>query len=183
MKACILGISLVAALGVVSVAEAKEAKAVDLAAVANAAVQMDPTLALPPGVRLIELFRLHNAKLNTHTSLFHMPQNWESVGWRKEGTLGFMSTDPFENSIMIFTCFSSTPNDFFTSTDRNCEGQHAPAEHLVGNISRVQIPGTVPLYRCVHKWQGKWRHYDTLNADCDGNSAATNDGALGYVFM
>jgi len=182
VKACVLGISILLASSGVTVAQAKEP---DLAAIANAAVQMDPTLAVPPGVTLLELFRLHNSALNTHATLWYMPSGWSSVGWSNEGSLGFMSTTQFENSVLIRQCWGPSPNDFFTSGDPNCEGQTvAPGmPGGIGFISTVQIAGTVPLYRCSHKWQGKWRHYDTHSANCDGNTAASNDGPLGYIFL
>lgn len=180
MKACMLGISILLATGLALSAKAVEQDPSDIA---NATVQMDPTLVLPPGVNLVELFRLHNASLNTHTSLYFMPQGWDTVGWRNETSLGFMSASPFEGSRAIYQCWGGR-NDFFTSVDMNCEGQLIPPEQgPVGHISIAQIPGTVPLYRCVHKWQGKWRHFDTHSADCEGNAATTNDGPLGYVFL
>lgn len=181
VKSCILGISILLATGLALSAHAGEQDPSDIA---NAAVQMDPTLVVPPGVNLVELFRLHNASLNTHASLPFMPQGWDTVGWRNETSLGFMSTTPFEGSRAIRQCWGPSPNDFFTSVDMNCEGQNIPpGQGPIGHISIVQIPGTVPLYRCVHKWQGKWRHYDTRSADCEGNAATNNDGPLGYVFL
>lgn len=181
VKACLLGISLLLAAGTAASAPASQA---DLSAAANAAVQMNPTLAVPPGVTLSEVVRIYRPNLGSHKSV-----NWDyggylQEGWHIEGTLGFISFTPFENSAPIRECVSHTPWDNFSSIDVNCEGQPMlPAPKLRGYISQVQLAGTVPLYRCRHFWEGKQRHYDTLRADCDGNPAAISDGILGYVFM
>lgn len=181
VKACLLGISLLLAAGTAASAPASQS---DLSAAANAAVQMDPTLAVPPGVTLSEVVRIYRPNLGSHVSV-----NWDyglylRDGWHIEGTLGFISLTPFENSLPIRECVSHTPWDTFSSTDANCEGQPMlPYSHLRGYISQAQLPGTVPLYRCRHLWEGKSRHFDTLRADCDGAPGAILDGPLGYVFM
>lgn len=177
----ILGFSLLLMTGSALATQAKEP---DPATLANSAVQMDPSFHVPPGVALAELHRLHNARLHTHTSRLNMGHDWEKDGWRIEGTLGFVSVTPFENSALIWECWGPSPYDLFTSRDSNCEGQNVPpGQGPVGYISTVQTAGTVPLYRCVYVWQKKLRHYDSPRADCEGNAEARNDGPLGYVFM
>ncbi len=181
VKSSLLSISLLLAVGGASVAHAS---GTDLASVANAAVQMDPSLAVPAGVTLAELHRIYQGKNNTHRILHYDIASWVRSGWMDEGVIGFISTTPFENSHPIRECFSHTPWDGFTSKDMNCEGQVIPPNQgPIGYVSSVQLPGTAPLYRCAYTWKGKLRHFDTRDIGCEGISGAHNDGPQGYVFM
>ena len=148
-------------------------------------VHMEATLSLPPGVMLREILRLHRPSSQTFATLWFWPQNWEEIGWKMGGSLGFISAAPFENSAPIYWCWGITNWDMFSSLDPNCEGGYrTPDNGPVGFISTVQLPGTTPLYRCVFKWNGtQWRHFDSLQANCEGVPAVTNDGTLGYVFL
>ena len=145
---------------------------------------MDPTLVVPPGVTLVEFFRIHHAGTNTHLSTYLIPPHW-GPEWTRNGTLGFISRTPFENSVLIWQCWGKTsPNNIMTSTDPNCEGQYKPpGQGPLGYVSTVQLPGTIPLYRCSYVWQSKLRHFDSIEASCEGNAATNNDGILGYVFL
>lgn len=142
------------------------------------------TLALPEGVTLREIIRMYRSKTGTHSTNFYWPENWHMLGWRLEGTLGFLSATPFENSKPLYSCNGPGNWNYFTSPDSNCEGQYAPEQSFIGHISTMELPGTVPLYRCVVRWKGRdWRHLDTPAADCEGNASAVNDGILGYMFL
>lgn len=153
----------------------------------GAAAELDSSLALPPGVVLREIFRITRPSTNTHVTNFYWPQGWEDIGYVMEGTLGFISAVPFENSVLIRNCIGPHPWNYFTSSDPNCEadsgGVVLPGNWNIGYISTVQLPGTVPLYRCSFVWERKLRHFDTHQADCEGAVDSHNDGPVGYVFL
>lgn len=182
VKAGLLGISLLVGLGSLSVAVQASP-----AAVANDAVQIDASLAVPPGVVLREIFRIHRPSTNTHVTNFYWPDNWEDIGYVMEGTLGFISATSFENSVLIRNCVGPQSWNSFTSSDPNCEpaagGVVLPGNWNIGYISTVQLPGTIPLYRCSFIWQKKVRHFDTHDANCESVVGANNDGPVGYVFL
>jgi len=181
VKSSLLSISLLLAVGGASVAHAS---GTDLASVANAAEQMDPSLAVPAGVTLAELHRLYHPKQNSHMIIHYDIASWLRSGFIDEGVIGFVSSTPFEGGHAIRACLSHTPYDDFTSTDMNCEGQVIPPYRgIIGCLSTVQLPGTAPLYRCAYTWKGKLRHFDTRDIGCEGISGAHNDGPQGYVFM
>ncbi|RDZ28504.1 hypothetical protein [Lysobacter silvisoli] len=149
----------------------------------------DVTLAaLPPGVQLRELNRYffnHNNGSGYHFSAFYLPNTWEFY-YDKEGTLGFVSMTPFENSRPIYNCLIEVPRKHpspFTSLDVNCEGQIPNSWHgFTGYLSTVQIEGTVPLYRCRFT-RGQPHHFDTHSPNCEGNPNAVSEGVLGYIFL
>lgn len=184
MKACLLGISLLLGIGSVSAASQS-----DPAAITNAAVQMDPTLSVPPGVVLREIFRIYRPSTNTHVTHHYWPNNWEDIGYIKEGVLGFVSATPFENSVLIRNCVGPHDWNYFTSSDPDCEAATGgialpvPGNWNIGYISTVQLPGTVPLYRCSFVWERKVRHFDTHDANCEGVAGANNESPVGYVFL
>lgn len=148
-------------------------------------VSESSTLSLPPGVVLREIFRIHRPKTNTHVTHFYWPENWEDIGYKYEGTLGFISAAPFENSVLIRQCVGPHPWNNFTSSDPNCEaatgGVVLPGDQNIGYISTVQVPGSVPLYRCGFIWRGMIRHFDTRDLSCEGVGGPA--GILGYVFL
>ena len=142
-------------------------------------------MSLPPGVMLREIFRIHRPKTNTHVTHYYWPENWEDIGYEYEGTLGFISAAPFENSVLIRNCVGPHSWNYFTSADPNCEaatgGVVLPGDWHIGYISTVQVPGSVPLYRCGFIWQGKIRHFDSRDFACEG--VGGTGGILGYVFL
>lgn len=70
----------------------------------------------------------------------------------------------------------------FSSTDPNCEGWFKQdfAYHIAF-LNDVQVPGTVPLYRCYYK--PNLDHYDTLTDNCEGVPGAVREAILGYVYL
>lgn len=143
------------------------------------------SLALPVGVTLVELYRYYNSKEANHWSGREMPQNWEKLGWRYEGSLGFISYTPFAGSHALYNCFIGGKNDFFTSPDPNCEGQNLSTWWpILGYVSDTQIPGTVPLYRCMRGYTStRADHFDTLSSACENVPNKALDGVIGYVFL
>ncbi|MDQ1119360.1 MULTISPECIES: hypothetical protein [Pseudoxanthomonas] len=144
----------------------------------------------PEGATLVQLYRYYNPKEINHYSGREMPQNWQDLGWRQDGTNGFISYTPFAGSRTLYNCFIPGGIDLFTSTDANCEGQgKATWAPITGYIAASQIPGTVPLYRCqrggIKKINGVWRadHFDTLSSVCENVPNPAMDGVLGYVFL
>lgn len=145
----------------------------------------DSGLSLPSGFVLREIFRIYRPATNTHVTHFYWPENWEDIGYKYEGTLGFISATPFENSALIRNCVGPHSWNYFTSLDPNCEastgGVVLPGDWNLGYISTVQIPGSVPLYRCGFVWQGKIRHFDSRDFACEG--VGGTGAVLGYVFL
>lgn len=139
---------------------------------------------LPPGVTLRELLRLYNGKHERHATLTYFPQNWNEFGWRQEGTQGFISSSPFENSRPLYMCqLNGVGLALFTSTDVGCEGQFLTPFGLIGYISAAPLPDTAPLYRCQYVFKRALRHFDTRMANCENAPQSSNDGILGYVFL
>lgn len=152
-------------------------------------------MALPDGVQLKEIKRMYNNSYKDHFTYWNLPKDWGKKGWKLEGSLGFVSTTSFENSRGLYLCWMASKdtkwvNKDFTSPDPGCEGYHRRDDGVgnpnalgsfLGYVSTVQLPGTVPLYRCYI--QLTFDHYDTLTSNCEGEGLATNDGILGYVFL
>jgi|GEM_PF-940236 len=138
----------------------------------------------------MELFRLNNGKEHNHMTYVNMPSNWEDLGWRLEGSLGFVYSTYFEGARPLYNCYLTTAEvkwlyKYFTSADPNCEGWYHSTSStfgwFLGYAASTQLPGTVPLYRCyinLHK-----EHFDTLTSNCEGLSIATNDGIIAYVWL
>lgn len=139
------------------------------------------SLALPVGVTLVELNRYFKPKGTKRLSHVALPANWGDLGWRYDGSLGFISSTQFAGSHMLYACFVGGQEDMFTSLDFNCEGHQPLPSHNVGYISAIPLEGTVALYRCRIAWRKA--HMDSFSPNCDGEVGANNDGVLGYVFM
>lgn len=137
---------------------------------------------LPTGFSPREIFRLYRRGQH-HTTLYYMPQNWDELGWQREGTFGFISATPFENSRPLYMCqLHNIAWGYFTSGDPGCEGQFLTPFGLIGYISTAPMPGTSPLYRCNYIYKGQLKHFDTQQANCENVPLGSNDGILGYVF-
>lgn len=150
----------------------------------SATANQPATPFLAPGVTLRELLRLYNGKQERHATLTYFPNDWYTHGWRHEGTYGFISSTPFENSRPIYLCaVTDVLHSFFTSTDVGCEGQFLTSFGLIGYISTVPLPDTAPLYRCQYVFKRKTRHFDTRDIHCEQAPKSSNDGLIGYVFL
>lgn len=142
-------------------------------------------LTVPEGATLVEMFRWYNPNTTDRYSGRELPQNWQLLGWRLEGTVGFISYTPFPGSHPLYSCATNEKvPDYFSSVDANCEGQlkvyWAP---IIGYLASTQIPGTVPLYRCDTPGYEE-DHFDTTSPVCEGNKpGAVNEGPLGYIFF
>jgi hypothetical protein len=182
MKSCILGLSLFFGVGSVSAGDQFAPGPLP-----GAVVQRDATLAVPPGVELRHIFRVYRQRANTRVTMHYWPERWEDIGYAVEGTIGFVSAVPFENSVLIRSCFGPSEWNYFTSSDPKCEAENGgvwgPGDWEIGYISTVHLPGTTPMYRCVFQWRGKWRHFDSLDLNCEGVEGVRNDGPLGYIFL
>ncbi|MGH8053448.1 MAG: hypothetical protein ACREP4_05975 [Stenotrophomonas sp.] len=143
------------------------------------------TLALPVGVQLVELHRYYNSKEANHWSGREMPRNWQDLGWRHQGSLGFISYTSFSGGHALYNCFIAGKNDFFTSPDPNCEGKNLSTwMPILGYVADTQIPGTVPLYRCMRGYTpSRADHFDTLSSACENVPNKALDGIIGYVFL
>lgn len=142
------------------------------------------TLSPPNGVNLREIFRHYNGKRERHATLYFFPQFWNEWGWRTEGSMGFISSTPFEHSRPLYACqLSGIKDAFFTSLDSGCEGQFLSSFDIIGYISGVPLPNTQPLYRCHYNFKGRTSHFDTFDAKCENVPQSSLDGVLGYVFL
>ncbi|MBB5675182.1 hypothetical protein FHR59_001866 [Xanthomonas arboricola] len=144
-------------------------------------------LQFPEGMNPKPLFRLHNTRVKMHLTHGELPNNWSQLGWKLEGTLGIGSHSWFPGSHQVFSCYmrSRTTGEqgrYFSSTDPNCEGWTLTewAPHITF-LNDVQVPGTVPLYRCYY--QPNLDHYDTLSDTCEGLPGATRESILGYIYL
>lgn len=141
-------------------------------------------LSLPHGATLREIFRHYNGKRELNATLYFFPQNWDKFGWRMQGSLGFISSTPFENSRPLHACkLNGTKDSYFTSWDVGCEGHFLSSFGLIGYISTVPLPNTQPLYRCSYQFKGRLSHFDTFLANCGHIPNSHNNGPLGYVFL
>lgn len=142
----------------------------------------------PGGFTGREVFRLFNNKTKNHLSYHEMPSNWEDLGWRKEGTLGFVSTTYFADARPMYVCYmwskdTNWDHKYFSTNDPGCEGQNQPNYfgYFEGYLASTQLPGTVPLYRCYIELTKD--HFDTLSSNCEGEALAQFEKLLGYIFL
>lgn len=95
-----------------------------------------------------------------------------------EARLGWISSQPFSGSHPLYVCRNNVMMDeHFTSSSAECEGRGSrlPAPYVLGHVASQQIPGTVPLYRCV---AGK-NEFDSTHPACEGQRMV---GVLGFIF-
>lgn len=141
---------------------------------------------LPVGVQLVELERWFYRDDTKSVRPLNTPGGMQHAG-KKQGTLGFVSFFPFEGSVTVFSCLNNNWRDTFSSLDANCEG-HMPSVNMpiTGYIAATQLPGTVPLYRCMRGGlkPNNWAdHFDTLDANCEGVKYPVNEGIMGYIWL
>lgn len=141
---------------------------------------------LPAGVQLVELERWR-WRDNTFTA---RPFTWDGTRHpgRREGILGFISYYPFEGSVTLYACLHNDWMDSFSSRDPNCEGHMKTTNGMpiTGYMAGTQLPGTVPLYRCVRnipKVYAYSDHFDTLDPNCEGKYQAVFEGIQGYIWL
>lgn len=155
----------------------------------NAHAGPNVSAAAPAGVTFVALNRyVDSGSRRLHWTSLIPP--YGSVSYTLQGASGSVSSTPFDGSHPLYSCFLTNPNivgqrDDFTSTDPNCEGQqrHPGAWGQNGYIASTNIPGTIPLYRCLYNnGQGWFDHFDTVHANCEGGSNVVNEGIQGYVF-
>ncbi|MCC4624821.1 hypothetical protein ABQZ99_016965 [Xanthomonas hortorum pv. vitians] len=144
-------------------------------------------LQFPEGMIAKPLYRLHHARDKNHMTHGELPMNWGQLGWKLEGGLGIGSHTWFPGSHQVFSCImrsrdTGEKSKMFSSTDPNCEGWFKQdfAYHIAF-LNDVQVPGTVPLYRCYYK--PNLDHYDTLTDNCEGVPGAVREAILGYVYL
>ena len=144
--------------------------------------------ALPAGVVLVEMKRFYNAGVIQFWSGREMPDNWDRIGWQEQGTVGFVSYYPFTGGHALYNCFIAGGNDYFTSPDPNCEGKNLSSWWpILGYVASTQLPGTVPLYRCMRGGltnpKNRAAHFDTTDPNCENVPNKARDGVIGYVFL
>ena len=102
---------------------------------------------------------------------------------KRDRMMGFASYGPFQGGHALFNCFGY--QDRFTSTRSDCEGAGStPAgREIIGFAASVQLPGTIPLYRCYRNIPERYNHFDTFDPNCEGVHAAVNEGVLGYFWL
>ncbi|WP_049439104.1 hypothetical protein [Stenotrophomonas maltophilia] len=141
---------------------------------------------LPAGVQLVELERWKFKEDTFSGRPLNTPGGMIYPG-KKQGTLGFISYFPFEGSVTMYSCVNNNWLDTFSSLDANCEGHmHSREMPITGYIASTQLPGTVPLYRCMRGGlkPNNWAdHFDTLDANCEGVKYPVNEGIMGYIWL
>lgn len=102
---------------------------------------------------------------------------------KRDRMLGFASYVPFQGGHALFNCWGR--QDLYTSVDADCEGAGSTNEQrpIIGFAASVQLPGTVPLYRCYRNIPGRYNHFDSFDANCEGVRSAVNEGVLGYLWL
>jgi hypothetical protein len=154
---------------------------------AGAAEARAQPASLPPGVQLVELERWHFRSDTFSARPFAPSSPWQHPGVR-QGVLGFISYYPFEGARTLYNCHTNDYRDRFTSPDENCEGHilMTNASPITGYIAATQLPGTVPVYRCMRGGlsPGNWAdHFDSLDVNCEGVKHPANDGIIGYIWQ
>lgn len=153
--------------------------------VAAAKARAQPT-SVPAGVVLVELERWF---YNSDTySARPITQEGQQHAGQRQGILGFISFTPFAGGHALYSCYTSYGyHERFTSTDPNCEGQLKTSfMPITGYIASTQLPGTVPLYRCMRGGlqPGNWAdHFDTTNVNCENVRDPAMDGIIGYIWQ
>ncbi|KAL5364210.1 glycoside hydrolase superfamily [Aspergillus floccosus] len=66
------------------------------------------------------------------------------------------------------------------TTDPGCEASIYSLDGLLGYIHAIQLPGTVPLYRCYSASSGD--HMDTTDSSCESSRYAM-EGTIGYIYQ
>ncbi|MBV6850692.1 hypothetical protein [Xanthomonas euvesicatoria] len=156
---------------------------------ANARVAVEaaaqPAL-VPEGVTLVSLERW---KFKDDTfSARPITTVGQSHPGSRQGVLGFISFTPFAGGRTLYACITNDYRDRFTSGDPNCEGQipYPSSLPITGYIASTQLPGTVPLYRCMRGGlkPGNWAdHFETLDVNCENVRFPANDGIIGYIWL
>lgn len=101
---------------------------------------------------------------------------------KRDRMLGFLSYVPFREGHTLFQCW--VHGDMFTSLREDCEGQNKQANRpIIGYIASAQLAGSVPLYRCLRNIPGNYKHFDSLDVNCEGARGALMEGVLGYVWL
>ncbi|WP_115530633.1 hypothetical protein [Xanthomonas campestris] len=151
--------------------------------VAEAAAQ---PAAVPDGVTLVSLERW---KFQDDTfSARPITTVGQSHPGKRQGVLGFISFTPFAGGHTLYACITSNYRDRFTSPDPNCEGQvpYPASMPITGYVASTQLPGTVPLYRCMRGGlqPGNWAdHFETLDVNCENVRNPASDGIIGYIWL
>lgn len=184
MKKAILAAAAIGAMTLAGAAVAQESDYLGLTPRVEAEAKAMPA-AVPAGVQLVELERwIWNDNMysvrplpGTGNPTYHSGQ--------RQGVLGFISFTPFEGGRPLFQCVNG--RDFFTSTDENCEGYpKRDFMPITGYIATTQLPGTVPLYRCMRGGlkPNNWAdHFDTLDFNCENVRFPVNEGPIGYIWL
>lgn len=134
-----------------------------------------------PGDAVLAAIERRNWSGNHYTDNLVYPGSQIPMG-KRDGTLGFLSYVTFRGGHPLFQCFVT--GDRFTSVQENCEGGNKPTDRaIIGYIASTQLPGTVPLYRCLRNVPGNYNHFDSLDANCEGVRSVIREGVLGYVWL
>ncbi|WP_421569141.1 hypothetical protein [Stenotrophomonas sp. PD6] len=142
------------------------------------------TSSVPAGAQLVDLERWFGRNI---TFSVRPAPPYQTHPGRRQGVLGFISSTPFPGGATLYGCMANDYSDRFTSREANCEG-HLPMPQIpiTGYVAAIQLPGTVPLYRCMRVGglpSGRWGdHFDTTDANCEGKPAVFN-GILGYIWQ
>jgi len=101
---------------------------------------------------------------------------------KRDRMMGFASYGPFHGGHALFSCWS--PGNRFTSVQPDCEGHNrSVGRPIIAFAASVQLPGTVPLYRCYRNIPKQYDHFDSFDPNCEGVHGAVNEGVLGYFWL
>lgn len=134
-----------------------------------------------PGVRMVSVERRFVLKDTfSDNTIYEHGQFPEGA---TNSILGLFAYVPFEGGHPIYNCLAGSKRERFSSVDEGCEGQRKPGvRRVIGYVSSAQREGTVPIYRCLRKWNEGADHFDSLDASCEGVPETTNEGGLGFIW-
>jgi hypothetical protein len=153
-----------------------------------------PTVGL--GRTLVPVYRYWNATVSDHFYTSSMSEH--SHHYSSEGVAFQLAAAPGPGLVPVYRYFKADVHDHFYTTNSAEIGVAAPGavgkfgyrcEGVLGYISPVQMPGTVPVYRYFKA--ASHDHFYTSNSaeigvvvnGASGNHGYVCEGILGYAFM
>jgi hypothetical protein len=148
------------------------------------------------GRTLVPVYRYWNATVSDHFYTSSMSEH--SHHYSSEGVAFQLAAAPGPGLVPVYRYFKSDVHDHFYTTNSAEIGVAAPGavgkfgyrcEGVLGYISPVQTPGTVPVYRYFkaathdHFYTSNTAEIGVVVNGAAGNHGYVCEGVLGYAFM